>query len=159
MKVDLYEKLWILVAVVMIAGFLGALAYGASMHAVHPPSHIETIDPLRVRIDTEFARPGVYPRPDGGVDAVIVTEMFRFEPAEIRVPAGKTVHFRLTSPDVLHGFQVVGTNANALAVPGYVTAFDLSFPRPGEYLIVCNEYCGLSHHLMQGKLIVEGATP
>jgi len=24
---------------------------------------------------------------------------------------------------------------------------------------VCNEYCGLSHHLMSAKLIVEGAQP
>jgi len=32
-----------------------------------------------------------------------------------------------------------------------------SFPEPGEYLIVCNEYCGLSHHLMQAKLLVENA--
>jgi cytochrome c oxidase subunit 2 len=30
-----------------------------------------------------------------------------------------------------------------------------TFRRPGEYLIVCNEYCGLAHHLMQAKVVVE----
>lgn len=159
MKVDAYEKAWIVLAVVMIAGFLGAMVYGASHHAIHPPSHIETIDPLRVKVDTEFAKPGVFPREDGGVDVVVVAEMFRFEPTVVRVPVGKPVRFRITSPDVIHGFQVVGTNANVMAIPGYVTEITLTFPRPGEHLILCNEYCGLSHHLMQGLLVVEGEEP
>ena len=157
MKVDLYERAWIVVAGAMIACFLGALAYGASMHAVHPPSHIETIDPLRVRVDSEFAAPGVQRLDDGSYQVVLVAEMFRFAPSVIRVRAGVPVRFRMTSPDVLHGFQVVGTNANAMVAPGYVSDFTITFPRPGEYLILCNEYCGLSHHQMQGTLIVEPA--
>ena len=159
MRVELYEKIWIWAAIVMIGGFLGAMVYGASFHAVHAPSHVETIDPLRVRVDTEFARPGVYPQGDGSVRVVAIAEMFRFEPTVIRVPAGKPVHFRMTSPDVLHGFQAVGTNANVMVVPGYVTAFTITFPNPGEYLLLCNEYCGLSHHQMAGKLMVEGGAP
>jgi cytochrome c oxidase subunit 2 len=83
--------------------------------------------------------------------------MFAFGPGEIRVPAGRRVTFRLTSSDVVHGFQIVGTNGNAMVVPGYVTQFTTVFTRPGEYLIVCNEYCGLGHHIMSGKLIVEPA--
>jgi cytochrome c oxidase subunit 2 len=65
------------------------------------------------------------------------------------------VTFRVTSADVMHGFQVVGTNANVMAVPGYVTRFTVTFPRPGEYLIACHEYCGVLHHNMVGKLIVK----
>jgi cytochrome c oxidase subunit 2 len=26
---------------------------------------------------------------------------------------------------------------------------------PGSYSIICNEYCGLQHHLMRGQIIVE----
>lgn len=159
MKIALYEKIWIWVAILMIGSFLGAMVFAASKHAVHAPSHVETIDPLRVRVDTEFANPGVFPQEDGSVRVVAVAEMFRFAPEVIRVPAGKPVHFRMTSPDVLHGFQVVGTNANVMVVPGYVTELTLTFPTPGEYLLLCNEYCGLSHHLMSGKLIVEGNAP
>ena len=80
--------------------------------------------------------------------------MFSFLPNEIRVPAGRPVTFRMTSPDVVHGFQIVGTNGNAMVIPGYVSQFTTVFDEPGEYLIVCNEYCGLGHHFMQGKLIV-----
>ena len=35
-----------------------------------------------------------------------------------------------------------------MVIPGYVSEFTTVFERPGEYLIVCNEYCGLSHHVM-----------
>jgi len=128
----------------------------ASVSAIHPPSHIETIDPAAVRTESEFAHPGVK-EDENGITVVVLTELYRFTPSIIRVPVGKPIRFRLTSPDVLHGFQIVGTNANVLVVPGYVSELVTLFPKAGEYLIVCNEYCGLSHHLMQATLIVEEA--
>jgi cytochrome c oxidase subunit 2 len=91
------------------------------------------------------------------VTVAVIALMFAFNPGEIRVPAGRPVTFRLTGADVQHGFQVVGTNANTMVVPGYVSQFTTVFDTPGEYLIVCNEYCGLGHHAMMGKLIVEAA--
>ena len=140
----------------MLVAFVVAIIVSATVSAVHPPSHIETIDPALVRTDSEFANPGIK-EDDRGITVVVLAELYRFTPSFIRVPAGKPIRFRLTSPDVLHGFQVVGTNANVVVVPGYVSELVTSFPKAGEYLIVCNEYCGLSHHLMQAKLIVEGA--
>jgi cytochrome c oxidase subunit 2 len=65
------------------------------------------------------------------------------------------VTFRITSSDVMHGFEIVGLNANTMAIPGYVSQFTITFTKPGEYLIGCNEYCGLLHHNMVGKLIVK----
>jgi cytochrome c oxidase subunit 2 len=156
-KVELYERLWLWVASGMIAAFLTAIFLAAALQAVHPPSHIETIDPLRVRTDSDFATPRVEHTAEGGVVVIGTAEMFRFLPEVIRVPVGRPVTFRLTSPDVIHGFQIVGTNVNMMIAPGYVNELTVSLPRAGEYLIVCNEYCGLSHHLMQGKLIVEPA--
>jgi cytochrome c oxidase subunit 2 len=41
-----------------------------------------------------------------------------------------------------------------MAVPGYVSQFTVTFP-PGEYVIACNEYCGIAHHVMVGKLIAK----
>ena len=155
MQVDLYEKFWMWASGIMLVLFVLALAISALFQSVHPPSHIETIDPARVRTETEFARPGVRVEDDGSVTALVVTELYRFAPSVIRVPARTPVRFRVTSPDVIHGFQVVGTNANAVIVPGYVSELVTTFPEPGEYLIVCNEYCGTAHHLMQATLIVE----
>jgi cytochrome c oxidase subunit 2 len=81
--------------------------------------------------------------------------MYSFNPDPIEVPANRPVTFRITSADVIHGFEVAGTNANAMAIPGYVSQFTIMFNKPGEYLLSCNEYCGLLHHMMAGKLIVK----
>jgi cytochrome c oxidase subunit 2 len=75
----------------------------------------------------------------------------------VRLPAGRPVRFRVTSPDVLHGFQIVGTNVNLTVAPGYVSEATATFNEPGEYLVVCNEYCGLGHHSMYGTIVVEAA--
>ena len=126
------------------------------MQASAPPSHLETIDPASVFTDPRFATPGVTINPDGSATVVGIAQMFVFMPQEIRVPAGRPVTFRMTSTDVIHGFQVVATNGNAMVVPGYVTEFTTTF-EPGSYLIACNEFCGLGHHVMQARLIAEAA--
>jgi cytochrome c oxidase subunit II len=158
MNVSLYEKIWMWGAGAIIALFLATVLITSIGGALQPPSHMETIDPTRVFTDARFAHPSVTVGANGAT-VVAFGMMFGFNPAEIRVPAGKPVTFRLTSADVTHGFLIVGTNANTMLVPGYVSQFTTVFRQPGEYLIVCNEYCGLGHHLMAGKLIVEATSP
>ncbi|MGD8868290.1 MAG: cytochrome c oxidase subunit II [Gemmatimonadales bacterium] len=155
MHVDLYEKIWIWAALGIIVVFLGSIAFTTFGQAIQPPSHIETINPDSVRSDEEFGNPGVTIHADGSATVVVQAFMFAFRPNEIRVPRGRPVTFRLTSADVIHGFQIVQTNGNTMVVPGYVSQFTTSFSRAGEYLIVCNEYCGLGHHVMSARLIVE----
>ncbi len=155
MRVDLYERVWLWFAAGVSVVFTAAVVYGAAVHSLHPPSHVETIDPAQARTDPRFATPGVTTGADGRTQVVLLAQMFSFTPAEVTVKAGAPVTFRLTSADVIHGFQIVGTNGNTMVVPGYVSQFTTTFDRPGEYLIVCNEYCGLAHHVMQAKLIVE----
>ncbi len=156
MKVDVYEKIWMSASAVLIVIFLGILVVAAGSQAVHPPSHMETVDPATLSDHPDFGSPGIETRPDGSVLVTGVGEMFLWDPDEIHVPAGVPVTFRLTSADVIHGFEVAGTNANAMVIPGYVTEFTVTFSEPGEHLLLCNEYCGLLHHEMMGKLIVEG---
>lgn len=154
LRVDLYERIWLWGSAGIIVLFLATLGYAALTAGLRPPSHVETIDPRNVAGDARFAEPGV--RPTGqGATVVSVALTFSFQPAEIRVPANRPVTFRMTSGDVVHGFQIVGTNANVMVVPGYVSQFTTVFAKPGEYLIVCNEYCGIGHHMMSARLIVE----
>lgn len=155
MHIDIYEKIWMWAAAGILAIFLGSIFYTTFAQSRVPPSHVETIDPQNVRGEPEFASPGVTINPDGSATVHVLSQMFAFAPSEIRVPRGVPVTFRLTSPDVIHGFQIVMTNANSMVVPGYVSQFTTRFDTTGEYLIVCNEYCGLGHHIMYGKLIVE----
>jgi len=155
MHVKLYERIWMWAATGLIAAFLAAIVLTTAAQAVQPPSHVETVDPTALASHPEFGSPAVVTRPDGSVVVSCVTSMFAFGPDPIEVPAHVPVTFRITSADVLHGFQIVGTNANATAVPGYVSQFTVTFDTPGERTIACNAYCGLLHHAMVGKLIVK----
>jgi cytochrome c oxidase subunit 2 len=130
---------------------VSTVAYG-----LHPPSHVETIDPTKVFSDPRFSKVGEpVILPDGTIEVQMVALMFAFAPNEIRVPAGRPVRFRMTSVDVTHGFMIAGTNANTMLVPGYISQFTTVFGKPGDYLIVCHEFCGNGHHVMSGRVIVE----
>lgn len=155
MHVDLYERIWMWGAGAIIVVFLGAIAFAAVAQGRVPPSHVETIDPATVWNDPRFAERGVTANPDGSVNVTIIAMMFAFQPNEIHVPVNQPVTFRLTSADVVHGFQIVGTNGNTMVIPGYVSQFTTTFSTAGEYLITCNEFCGQGHHMMSAKLIVE----
>lgn len=158
MNVDLYERIWMWMAAVIIAIFISVVGVSTYMYGVQPPSHVETIDPARIFQDPRFAKLGEpITLPDGTIEVRIVAAMFTFVPNEVHVPAGRPIRFRLTSADVTHGFLVTGTNANAMLLPGYVTQFTMAFPRPGDYLVVCHEFCGAGHHAMFGRFIVEEA--
>jgi len=86
--------------------------------------------------------------------AYVVARQFTFQPDPIVVPANSTVTFYVTSADVIHGFEVVGTNANAMVVPGEVSELTVKVEEPQEYGLICNEYCGAGHHVMEGKVNV-----
>lgn len=159
MNVALYEKIWMYAAGFLIVLFLGGIFLMAGLHAVQPPSHFETLDPEKLGEHPEFSNPVVRVEAGGRVVVPVVAQMFAFSPDIIEVPAGRPITFRLTSADVIHGFQVVGTNANAMAIPGYVSQFTITFKTPGEYLVACNEYCGLAHHNMVGRLVVTEGEP
>ena len=155
MHVERYERYWMWAATGMLVLFTGAIVATAVIGSAHPPSHTETVNPETLSIEGEFAAPGVFADPKGAVTVVMRAEFYVFKPSQVRVPAGVPVTFRITSPDVLHGFQIVGTNVNLTVAPGYVSQATTTFDTPGEYLVVCNEYCGLGHHLMQGSVVVE----
>jgi len=70
------------------------------------------------------------------------------------LPKGARVTFHVTSPDVIHGFEVVGTNINSIAIPGQIATFTTTFPEESTCRVVCHGYCGAAHHTMQGQIKV-----
>ena len=156
MNIDFYERLWMWAAAAIIALFIAVIGVSTVAYGLHPPSHVETIDPAKIFTDPRFSKIGQpVEMPDGTLEVQMAALMFAFAPAEVRVPAGRRIRFRMTSADVTHGFMIAGTNANTMLVPGYISQFTTVFSRPGDYLIVCHEFCGNGHHVMSGRLIVE----
>jgi len=121
-----------------------------------PPSRVETVDPRTLHIAGEFVESnlGTSVGPDGKVIARLVAQQYSFEPACILVPAETPVTFRGTSTDVVHGFIVGTTNANVMLVPGFVATFTTTFPKTGEHLMPCHEYCGTGHEAMWARVQV-----
>jgi cytochrome c oxidase subunit 2 len=142
---------------VVLALFFTSTAVAAFGHQIHPPSHIETIAPGKVLADPRFRKQGVSVDAGGRVHARVVGLMFTWMPAEMTIPADTPITFHLTSIDVIHGYEIVRTNGQSMVVPGYVSQFTTQFPA-GEYLIACNEYCGVGHHTMAAKLHVVPAS-
>jgi cytochrome c oxidase subunit II len=54
MNVEFYEKIWMWSAVGLLVIFLGTIVLTAASDAVHPPSHIETVDPATLSDNPEF---------------------------------------------------------------------------------------------------------
>ena len=154
MNVDLYERIWMWGVGVMLAIFFTTTAVAALGHHMQPPSHIETIDPKTVMSDPRFQHQGVTVDPAGRVQVTLVGLMFAWLPAEFSVPTATPVTFHITSMDVIHGFEIVRTNGQSMAIPGYVSQFTTEFNEAGEYLIACNEYCGIGHHGMAARMRV-----
>jgi len=157
MKVHTYEKAFLAVGLVVLLLCLAALAYASFGMGIHLPGVSGRVDPRQARGTAPFDRPGVREIGPNRYEAVIIGQAWSFDPAEIRVPAGAEVVFTATTTDVVHGFHVQGTRLNMMLIPGQVSRNRYTFDEPGEHLIICHEYCGLGHHLMYGRVIVEPA--
>ncbi len=155
MHIHNYEKIWLVLAMLLIVAFISTVAYGATAMGVDMISDDEeTINPDALDEDQRFAEPRVEQVGENEYEAYVVALQFAFQPDPIEVPAGSTVTFYVTSRDVIHGFEVVGTNANVMVVPGEVSTFTVEFNEAGEYGVLCNEYCGDGHHVMEGSVVV-----
>lgn len=155
MKVHSYEKGFLLVGAGMMVVFGIALILLVVLAGIHLPDHVAQLDPKEVRSIPPFDNPGVRQTGPGRYEVVLLGQAWSFTPNEVRVPAGAEVTFLATSTDVIHGFNVEGTRVNAMLIPGQVARVTYTFAEPGEHLIVCHEYCGLNHHMMWGRVIVE----
>jgi cytochrome c oxidase subunit 2 len=73
-------------------------------------------------------------------------------------PANREIEFRLTSADVNHGFGIYDPDERLVAqvqvVPGKTQTLVRKFGKPGHYRILCLEFCGFGHALMQGAFTV-----
>ncbi len=148
-----YELRWAKTAVGISLLIIGAITITIAIFGLDIPTHREKIDPID--LSTDFAEGRIIEVSPGKFEVYLSAGQFNFNPSRISLPAGSEVTFFVTSSDVIHGFQIVGTNVNMMALPGHVNSITYGFYEPGEYLYVCNEYCGQGHHVMSGTIIIE----
>lgn len=87
-----------------------------------------------------------------------VPEQGGFTPDRMTFQQGEEVRFRLSSPDVVHGFTIPGLGVNVDEIyPGTVVEVDVALDKPGRYAFACTRWCGVDHWRMRGVIEVEGA--
>ena len=92
--------------------------------------------------------------PPAGGDAYLMGRMWQWYPA-LRLRKGETYRLHLSSLDLSHGFSLQPLNMNFQVMPGYDHVLTLTPTSKGTFTIVCNEFCGIGHQLMFGRIIVE----
>lgn len=160
-RAERIERRWANVAIAAMALLVVIATYAGIHQATMPQAAVETADPRTLHLAGEFIESnlGTALEPDGSVTVRAVGQQYSFTPQCILVPAGRSVTFRATSSDVVHGFLIDGTNINVMLVPGYISTITARFDEPGERHMPCHEFCGVGHEGMWGEIrVVDPAT-
>ena len=85
----------------------------------------------------------------------VVARRFAFEPARIEVTEGERIRLVVTSADGVHGIGIKEFRIEK-TVPrgGTPVTIDFVASAPGEFPVLCSEYCGNGHEEMKGMLVV-----
>ena len=145
------EKRILIAATVFVLSISGVIALSVRMFGIDLPTCLTDVRP--------FADAKVIEQGPNRYEVHYVARMWKFEPADLNVETGSTVDVYLSTADVTHGLQIIGTNVNLMAVPGAVNYARVKFDKAGEYLVVCNEYCGIQHHNMAARIHVGEKPP
>ena len=92
-------------------------------------------------------------RPPAGTDVYMLARIWEWWPI-LELEKGKTYRLHLSSMDWQHGFSLQPVNINIQVHPNYEMVLTIKPTQAGEFSVVCNEYCGVGHHTMLGRIRV-----
>ena len=156
------EKIWVAIAFVWCMVLFAMMPFWHLKGGQNPTGIRHKVEPADFRartnefiaeyqVGTDNGFPVVEPPP--GSDVYLMGMMWQWTPV-LRLQAGAEYTLHLSSVDVNHGFNLYPHNINFQVVPGYDYALRITPTEAGEFGIVCNEFCGVGHHMMVGKVIV-----
>lgn len=158
------EVVWIAIAFVWGLVMFGAMIYWHIEGQQNLSNEAYRIDPevyaaraekmaaqYTVREDEVSGLPIVRPPPGG--DVYLIARLWEWWPI-VELKKGQSYRLHLSSLDWQHGFSLQPENINIQVHPNYDHVLTVTPDEAGEYGIVCNEFCGIGHHQMLGKIIV-----
>jgi len=92
-------------------------------------------------------------RPPPGSDVYLIARLWQWWPT-IELEKDQSYRLHISSMDWQHGFSLQPVNINLQVQPGYEIVVTVTPDKAGEYGVVCNEFCGIGHHTMVGKMYV-----
>lgn len=93
---------------------------------------------------------------DAPIDVLMVAGKFYYLPNALRLDAGQPYRFRMMALDASHGASIqFGQGGRMIRLrPGRLTESEMTFHKPGRYLMICTVYCGAAHDMMQAAIEV-----
>jgi cytochrome c oxidase subunit 2 len=92
-------------------------------------------------------------RPPPGSEVYLIARLWQWWPI-LELEKDQSYRLHISSMDWQHGFSLQPVNINLQIHPGYDLVLTVTPDQLGEYGIVCNEFCGIGHHTMIGRLYV-----
>ena len=92
-------------------------------------------------------------RPEPGGEAYMYARLWGWWPI-LELEKGQTYRLHLSSLDWQHGFSLQPVNINIQVHPGYEMVVTITPTATGEFGVVCNEFCGIGHSTMIGRMYV-----
>lgn len=124
-------------------------------YRVDPEAYAAKVDAFaeqyKVREEGETGIPVV--RPPVGGDAYLIARLWEWWPI-LELEKNQTYRLHLSSLDWLHGFSLQPTNINIEVHPNYEMILTIKPDRSGQFGVVCNEFCGIGHQTMVGRIYV-----
>lgn len=162
--VDRVELLWIAIALVWcLIMFLmmpwwhvyGQQNYKGEAYRTTPQAYVAKVEDMvrQYTVRTESPRQIPVVAPPAGSDVYMLARLWDWYPV-LELRKGETYRLHLSSSDWQHGFSLQPLNINVQVLPGYEMVLTVTPTSSGEFGVVCNEYCGILHHTMLGRIIV-----
>jgi len=107
------------------------------------------VDQYTVREESGY--PVVHPPP--GSDVYLIARLWQWWPI-LELEKDESYRLHISALDWQHGFSLQPVNINLQIHPGYEMVLTVTPDQLGDYGIVCNEFCGIGHHTMLGKMLV-----
>jgi len=85
----------------------------------------------------------------------ITAKRFEYSPPVVELKKGVPVTLELTALDRIHGFNVPGLGLRADVPPGQTVHVDLLPDKAGQYIFLCDIFCGNGHGEMNGVIVVK----
>src|ERR1700693_5210831 len=150
------ERRWATLSIIIVGVLVGMAGFVGIHQATMPQGHVETADPKTLHLSGEFIESnlGSAVEPDGSVTVRAIGQQYSFTPQCVVVPSETPINFRATSADVVHGLLIEGTHINIMLWRGNVSALPTRFKAVGEHVMPCQEFCGIGHQGMWGKVKV-----
>ena len=155
MHVEKYERWFLYATAVVIVGAVVGLILSVVAHQAALPEPAGRIQPADIDTTAPFDEPGYRDTGDGTGELVLVGQAWQWTPQDVTIPAGTEVTIKAVSRDVIHGIRIPETNANVMVIPGQVSEIEVTFEDPGQYSLLCHEYCGIGHQTMFMTINVE----